>query len=90
MQFRVIEHFKDRNAKPVYERFAAKGRLMPEGVRYVASWIAADFSCCYQVMETDDAALLQQWVAGWSDLVAFDIVPVVSGVDAAKAAATGT
>jgi len=83
--FMVIENFRRQDAKSVYRRFQEKGRLMPEGLKFVHSWVAADLSRCFQVMECDAAALLQQWVTEWSDLVEFEIVPVVSGAEAAKA-----
>ena len=85
MQFVVIEHFRQGDARPVYARFAAQGRLLPEGVSYVASWISADLTHCYQVMEADDVALLQRWTAAWSDLVEFEIIPVISSEEAAEA-----
>ncbi|MGH6902823.1 MAG: DUF3303 domain-containing protein [Geminicoccaceae bacterium] len=77
MLFMVIERFKDRDAKAVYRRLRDQGRGAPEGLRYVGSWIEASFERCFQLMECDDARLLQQWVAFWGDLVAFEIVPVV-------------
>ena len=81
----VIEHFRNQDAKAVYARFREKGRLMPEGVQFVASWVAADLSRCFQVMECDDVTLLQRWVAEWRDLVQFEIVPVTLGKDTAAA-----
>ena len=87
MQFMVIERFKDGNAAPIYRRYAAEGRLMPDGIAYVASWISADFTTCYQVMQAGDAALLQQWVAAWSDIVHFEIIPLVTEADTARALA---
>jgi hypothetical protein len=77
MLFMVIERFRDRDAKAVYRRFRDQGRGAPEGLRYVDSWIEASFDRCFQLMECDDARLLQQWVAFWGDLVEFEIVPVV-------------
>jgi hypothetical protein len=79
MLFMVIERFRDQNAKAVYSRFHEKGRLMPEGVEFVSSWVTADLGRCFQVMECDDITLLQRWVAEWSDLIEFEIVPVVQG-----------
>jgi hypothetical protein len=78
MQFMVIEHFRN-GARPIYERFERDGRLMPEGLEFVASWVTADLQRCFQVMECDDVTLLQAWVAGWEDLADFEIVPVVIG-----------
>ena len=85
MLFMVIERFKNRDAKAVYRRFRDGGRAMPEGLRYVSSWIEANFDRCFQLMECDDARLLQQWVAGWSDLIEFEIVPVVPSADTRQA-----
>jgi Protein of unknown function (DUF3303) len=80
MQFMVIERFRN-GARPVYERFERDGRLMgaQEGIEFVASWVSADLTRCFQVMECDDITLLQAWVANWEDLTAFEIVPVVAG-----------
>ena len=85
MQFMVIEQFRNQNAKAVYARFREKGRLMPEGLTFVASWVSADLARCFQVMECDDLTLLQRWVAEWADLTAFEIVPVTQGKETAAA-----
>ena len=76
MLFMIIERFKDQDAVPVYKRFRDSGRMAPEGLKYVGSWIEANFDRCFQVMECDDVRLLQEWVAFWSDLIEFEIVPV--------------
>jgi len=81
MQFMVIERFRNRDAKAVYWRFRDQGRGAPEGLAYVGSWIEANFDRCFQLMECDDARLLQQWVAAWSDLIEFEIVPVVPSAE---------
>jgi Protein of unknown function (DUF3303) len=73
----VIERFKDRNPKPIYRRLAESGRSMPEGLKYLDSWIEPNFDRCFQLMETDDLRLLQKWILAWSDLMDFEIVPVV-------------
>jgi hypothetical protein len=83
MQFMVIETFRNQDAKAVYGRFRDKGRMMPEGLTFVASWVAADLSRCFQIMECDSVAILQRWVVEWSDLVEFEIVPVVAGSETA-------
>ncbi|WP_282604586.1 DUF3303 domain-containing protein [Pelagibius sp. Alg239-R121] len=85
MQFMVIETFRNQDAKAVYHRFAQKGRLMPDGLTFVDSWVTADLSRCFQVMECDDVTLLQSWVAEWSDLVEFEIVPITAGKDTGAA-----
>jgi hypothetical protein len=78
----VIERFRNRDAKAVYRRFRDHGRGAPVGLSYVGGWIEANIDRCFQVMECDDARLLQQWVAFWGDLVEFEIVPVVPSEDA--------
>ena len=77
MLFMVVERFRDRDAKAVYRRFRDQGRMMPDGLNYVGSWIEANFERCFQLMECDDARLLQDWLLNWSDLMECEIVPVV-------------
>jgi hypothetical protein len=84
--FMVLERFKNGDAAPVYRRFREHGRMAPEGLKYVSSWVTADLSTCYQVMETDDRALLDQWMRRWSDLVDFEVVPVITSQEAAQRA----
>jgi Protein of unknown function (DUF3303) len=87
MLFMVIEEFRNQDAKSVYRRFRDKGRGTPDGVEFVNSWVAADLGRCFQLMECSDVALFQQWVAEWSDLIDFEIVPVVPGKETAAALA---
>jgi len=77
MLFMVIERFKNRDAVAVYRRSRDQGRMMPEGLKYVGSWIEANFDRCFQLMECDDPRLFQQWVIRWQDLIEFEIVSVV-------------
>ena len=83
MLFMTIERFKDRDAKAVYRRFREQGRMTPEGLSYVGSWVEANFDRCFQLMECDDARLLQEWANNWSNLVEFEFVPVVPSQDTA-------
>ncbi len=85
MLFMVIENFRNQDAKSVYRRFRDKGRLTPEGLTFVSSWVEAALTRCFQLMECDDVTLLQRWVAEWSDLIEFEIVPVVPGREVADA-----
>jgi len=85
MLFMVVEDFRNRDRKAVYRRFREKGRMMPEGLKFVSSWVTADMTRCFQLMEADDITLLQKWVAEWCDLAEFEIVPVVAGKDTAEA-----
>lgn len=83
----VIEHFRNGDPAPIYRRFREQGRLMPEGLRYISSWITADLTRCYQVMECDDRRQLEEWMSRWSDLMEFEVLPVVTSAEAAAAAA---
>lgn len=87
MLFMVVEHFRNQDAKAAYRRFRDKGRLMPDGLKFVSSWVAADLSRCFLLAEADDVTQFQRWVAEWSDLAAFEIVPVVTGKETAAALA---
>ena len=83
MLFMVIERFRDNDMVPVYQRVRQKGRSLPEGLEYVDSWIAANFSSCFQLMRCDDLRLIQAWILGWRGSgVTFEIVPVVTSVEA--------
>jgi hypothetical protein len=78
----VIERFRNGDAAPVYRRFRERGRLAPDGLTYIASWIDEPMRICYQVMECDDRALLDQWIANWTDLVEFEVIPVMTSAEA--------
>jgi len=80
----VVEHFRNGQAAPVYRRFKEHGRMTPEGVTYVSSWVAENLTTCYQLMETADRALLDQWIGKWSDLVEFEVHPVITSQEAAN------
>ena len=81
--YMVIEHFKNGDAVPVYRRFRERGRMAPAGLTYVSSWVSEGLGRCYQVMETEDSALLEQWMANWSDIVDFEVETVISSKEAA-------
>ena len=87
MLYMVVERFRNGDAVPVYRRFRAQGRLAPEGLRYVGSWVTKDLGACYQIMECDDPALLAQWMARWEDLVEFEVIPVITSAEALAAVA---
>ena len=89
MLFMVIETFLNQDARAVYDRFRARGRLMPDGLTYVSSWVQADLSRCFQIVECGDVTLLQRWVADWRDLAEFEIVPVVTGQETSAALGPG-
>ena len=78
MLFLVIEHFKNSDPKRVRDRFVQAGRMMPEGVHYHGSWIDPATARCFQIMEAQNASLLQVWTANWEDIVEFEIIPVLS------------
>ncbi len=83
-QWMIVERFRDGDPLPVYRRFRERGRLAPDGLRYVASWVSEDFTTCYQVMEADDRALLDRWMANWRDIVDFEVVPVMTSAQAVE------
>jgi hypothetical protein len=85
MLYMIIEHFRN-GPLPVYDRFRARGRLAPEGLQYVNSWVTPDLQHCYQVMECDDRSLLDAWMAAWADLTDFEVHPVISSAEAAAQA----
>ncbi len=87
MLFMVIERFREGDAAAVYRRFRERGRMAPDGLRYVDSWVETGFDRCFQLMECDDPRLLEEWTANWQDLVEFEIVPVVTSRQAAEAIA---
>ena len=90
MLFMVIEKYR-HGPRPVYERAAQRGRMLPEGLRYIGSWVVDDgrLDRCFQVMETDDPELLDSWRAQWADLVDFEVLPVIESGEAARRAASG-
>lgn len=77
MTFMVIERFRNGDAAPVYARFRERGRLAPDGVKYITSWVDSTFQICFQVMEAESRTLLDEWIANWEDLVDFEVFPVV-------------
>jgi len=84
----VVEEFVE-GARPVYERAAERGRMLPPGLEYLDSWIDESLERCFQLMETDDPALIDEWIAKWSDLARFEVVPVLSSDEAAGRALGG-
>jgi len=83
MLFMVIERFKPGRAAEVYRRFRDHGRMAPDDVTYVSSWVDFEFNRCFQVMEADTEARLQEWTKHWDDLADFEIVPVRTSAEAA-------
>jgi hypothetical protein len=81
----VIENFKNNDAVPIYRRFRDRGRMAPDGLAYISSWVDHRLERCFQLMETHDRALLDQWMANWSDLVDFEVHQVMTSRDAAEA-----
>ena len=88
MLFMVIEKFKNRNARAIYRRSREQGRMLPDGLRYVDSWVESNFDRCFQLMECDDPRLFQQWVIQWHDIIDFEIVPVVPSKQTMEAIST--
>jgi hypothetical protein len=84
MLYMIVEHFKSKDAVPIYRRFRERGRLAPEGLTYVSSWVDEKMERCFQIMETEDRVLLEQWMAHWSDIVEFEVYPVMTSKEAVE------
>lgn len=82
MVYMVVEQFKNGDAIPVYRRFRDRGRLAPEGLTYLTSWVEENLQRCFQLMETNDRKLLDEWIAHWSDIVDFEVIPVMTSKEA--------
>lgn len=89
MLFMVIEHFKPGKAAEVYSRFRERGRMAPDDVKYVASWVDLKFEKCFQVMEAENEVRLQEWTRNWEDLTDFEIIPVRTSADVAAIMTSG-
>lgn len=82
MLYMVVETFHPGKVSELYKRFDEKGRMLPEGVRYLNSWIDDKLTRCYQLMECDEPALMDDWVAHWRDMADFEIIPVLTSAEA--------
>ena len=86
--YMVVEHFRNKDALPVYRRFRDHGRMAPQGLVYVSSWVDEKLERCYQLMETEDRRLLDEWIAHWDDLVDFEVHAVITSSQAAERVAS--
>ncbi|HTZ46529.1 MAG TPA: DUF3303 family protein [Verrucomicrobiae bacterium] len=82
--YMVVEKFRNGDALPVFRRFRDRGRLAPDELTYVSSWVHESLDRCYQLMETNDRALLDEWIAQWNDIVDFEVYAVISSKEAAE------
>jgi hypothetical protein len=82
--YMIIEYFRNNDPVPVYRRFRDRGRLAPEGLQYLSSWVDEELKRCFQLMETEDRKLLDEWIANWNDIVEFEVYPVISSKEAAE------
>jgi len=82
--YMVVEHFRNKDALSVYRRFRDRGRMAPAGLVYVSSWVDDKLERCYQLMQTHDRKLLEEWMANWKDLVEFEVYPVITSIEAAE------
>jgi hypothetical protein len=80
----MVEHFRNGDPLPIYRRFREHGRLAPEGLEYVSSWVDEKLEKCFQLMSTDDRSLLDEWISKWSDLVSFEVYLVMSSAEATE------
>ena len=74
--YMVVERFHPGRIAEAYDRFERQGRLLPDGLHYIDSWLAPDEEVCFQLMRTDDPDLFPIWIARWSDLVDFEVFPL--------------
>ena len=81
--YMIVEHFRNQDAIAVYRRFRDRGRMAPDGLHYVSSWVDERLERCFQLMETDDRRLLDEWISNWDDLVEFEVYPVITSKEAA-------
>ena len=86
--FMIVEHFRNGEAAPVYRRFKEHGRMAPDGLTYISSWVDENLATCYQLMETADRTLVYEWIRNWKDLVEFEVHPVISSQEAAQRVAS--
>ena len=84
MLYMIVEHFRNGDPLPIYRRFREQGRLAPEGLDYVSSWVDEKFERCFQLMSTEDRRLIDEWISKWDDLVSFEVYPVVTSKEAAE------
>ena len=82
MQYMVIEHFHAGKVKALYQRFEEKGRMLPDGVKYIDSWINEDVTMCFQLMESSSKELLYEWIEHWNDVADFELIRVISSAEA--------
>lgn len=82
--YMIVEHYKNGDAAPVYQRFRERGRMLPEGLAYITSWVDQKLERCYQLMEADNPSLLDEWIECWNDLVDFEVYPVMTSQEAAE------
>jgi hypothetical protein len=88
MLYMVIEKYRNGDPAPVYRRLRDQGRLVTAGLEYRGSWVTDDLARCFQVMDCSERRLLDQWVAGWSDIVDFEVIPVLTSAEAQAAVAS--
>jgi hypothetical protein len=86
--YMVVEHFRNGDATPVYRRFRERGRMAPDGLKYISSWVNEGLSTCFQVMEAPDRSLLNEWMDNWADLVEFEVHLVMTSQEAARKVGT--
>ena len=88
MLYMIVEHFRNDDPVPIYRRFRDRGRLAPDGLQYVSSWVDEELARCFQLMETSERRLLDEWIAHWNDIVNFEVYPVITSKQAVDALAS--
>jgi hypothetical protein len=80
----VVEKFKNGDPVPVYRRYRDQGRLAPDALHYVMSWVDEKVERCFQLMEADERSSLDEWMAAWSDITDFEVYPVITSAEAVQ------
>jgi hypothetical protein len=84
MLYMIVERFRNGDPMPVYGRYREHGRMAPEGLRYLSSWVDEKLEICFQLMESADVSYVNEWIAHWNDIVDFDVYPVITAQEAAN------
>jgi hypothetical protein len=84
MLFMVVERFKSGRVSEVYARLQDRGRMLPDGLEYLSSWVDVERTCCFQLMEAENRGLLEKWMENWKDLIDFEVYPVVPSAEIQK------
>jgi len=75
-KYMVVERFKPGLMEKNYEVYNSQGRMFPEGLYYLNSWVNAGNNVCFQLMESNDPSLFEEWFEKWEEFVEFELYPI--------------